>query len=374
MFSTAQTQSHTARTINLRRIWLKAHRWAALGFGWLLALVALAGAILVLAQPLDRWIHPQFFRAEQGAGSSSVAAANLETIREQLVAEFGAKASVTLRPPRVSGETLRAIIRGGHWSGTVYLNPATGQEQGRRGEHEGVVNLLFEFHSALLLEDAGKAVLAWIALAYLALLISGLVLWWPKRWVSALKIQVRKGLLRGVFDLHRTGGAVLGLLIAVSVATGAYMAWRPLSEAVTRLNGESPIKPPKISTEELNQAVHMPLDEMVARARAQFSQGQVGYIQIPAEADRPIRIRLRLADDPHPNGLTSVWLHPKTGAVLATHRWNELDPGARAFSFIYPLHTGELGGVALEAVTFLSGLALGLLGISGIWLWWRRRV
>lgn len=371
MISTEHSLSRTARAINMRRVWFKAHRWVALGVGWLLALVALAGAVLVVAQPLDRLIHPQLFKAENSRESP---AATLESIRRQLAAEFGAKAAFTLRPPRAPGETLRVIVRSEPWRGTLYLHPATGQEQGRRGEQEGFVNLLFEFHSALLLEDAGKAILAWIALTYLVLLITGVVLWWPKRWPPVLKIELRKGLLRGMFDLHRTGGAVLGLLIAVSVATGAYMAWRPLSAFVTTLSGASPVKPPKMPKEEPASAAAVSLDELVARARAQFANAPVGYIQLPAQAGGPVRIRLRLADDPHPNGLTSVWLHPKSGSVLAAHRWDELDPGTRAFSVIYPLHTGELGGVLLEAVTFIIGMALGMLGITGIWLWWRRRV
>ena len=81
---------------------------------------------------------------------------------------------------------------------------------------------------------------------------------------------------------------------------------------------------------------------------------------------------MRLADDPHPNGLTTVWLHPKSGQVLASNRWSDLDVGMRMTSVVFPLHTGELGGVWLEAATFLNGLALGTLGIAGIWLWWCR--
>jgi uncharacterized iron-regulated membrane protein len=357
----------------MRRIWLKAHRWLALGLGWLLALVALAGAILVVAQPLDRLTHPQLFKAEPSATGSSIAAPTLESIRNQLIATFGRTAGFTLRPPRAPDQSIWVIVRSKSWSGTVYLNPATGLEQGRRGEYEGVVNLLFKFHSALFLQDTGKMILAWIALSYLTLLISGLVLWWPKRWPPSLKIELRKGLLRGLFDMHRTGGAVLGLMIAISVATGAYMAWRPLSKFVTTLSGEKPVKPPKITLKESSKAAPVSLDELAARAQAQFPGDFIGYIQIPAESNRPVRIRMKLTDDPHPNGLTSIWLHPTTGAVLAVNRWNELDPGARAFSFVYPLHTGELGGVFLEAVIFISGLALGMLGISGIWLWWRRR-
>lgn len=361
------------RMINRRRLWLKAHRWIALSVGWLLALVGLIGALLIVAQPLDRWSHPQLFKVVPATMDAAHPAPTLESIREQLVTTFGDKASFTLRPPRAADQTMWVIVRGEPWSGTVYLNPATGKEQGRRGEYDGAVNLLFKFHSALLLQDTGKAILAWIALAYLFLFASGLVLWWPKRWPPSLKIELRKGSFRGLFDMHRIGGAVIGGLIALSVATGAYLAWRPFGEYVTTLSGAKAIKPPKIPKGDEGQAATMSLDDMVAQAQAVFPNDPVGYIQVPAEPTRPIRVRMRLADDPHPNGLTSVWLHPKTGAVLAAYRWNELDPGARALSFVYPLHTGELGGVVLEALTLIGGLALGSLGLTGIYVWWRRR-
>lgn len=40
---------------------------------------------------------------------------------------------------------------------------------------------------------------------------------------------------------------------------------------------------------------------------------------------------------------------------------------------IYPLHTGKLGGIVLEIVIALSRSVLAMLGVTGIWLWWRRR-
>lgn len=73
------------------------------------------------------------------------------------------------------------------------------------------------------------------------------------------------------------------------------------------------------------------------------------------------------------NANTVVWLHPLTGEVLMARRWDQLDPGAKAVAVVYPLHTGALGGMAWETVVFINGLALGTLGISGIWLWWKRR-
>ncbi len=62
---------------------------------------------------------------------------------------------------------------------------------------------------------------------------------------------------------------------------------------------------------------------------------------VAPRADKPVRFRMRLAEDPHPNGLTSVRFHPVTGTVFGMHRWDELDAGARANSYVYPLHTGS---------------------------------
>lgn len=352
----------------LRRLWLKFHRWTALSLGWLLALSGLLGALLTVAKPLDQWAHPELFvqatTAVPGAGPS------LEAVRRQLQHEFGPKASYTFRPPREPNDTMWVYVRG-PWEGTVFFNAAA-REVGRRGEHEGFYSLLFELHSSLLLGDTGKALLTTAALAYLFLLASGLVLWWPRRWPPSFKVHWRSGWLRATVDLHNLAGAVLGLAIAVSVATGAYMAWPPLRGFVTTLAGERPVVAPAVpSVPQAKGAAS--LDVLVSTAQAVFPGAMVGYVQVPAEPTKPVRIRFKLADDPHPNGLSSVWLHPGTGTTLGTQRWDRLDPGSRAISILYPLHAGTLGGPILTFIVGLLGLALSGLGATGLWLWWKRR-
>ncbi|MFG6413494.1 PepSY-associated TM helix domain-containing protein [Roseateles sp. DC23W] len=351
----------------MRRFWLKLHRWLALALGLPLIVVALLGSSLVVLKPLDRWLNAELF----GVPPAPTAPDLLERTRGQLQGEFGAGASFVLRPPREAGESLRATVRG-PWEGFVYFDPRDARELGRRGEREGLFNFVFELHSTLLMNDAGKPLLAVLALSYVVLLVGGLVLWWPKRWKKAFALALDRGLLRGLFDLHRSFGAMLGLLIAVPVATGAYMAWKPLPQAVTSLSGRAPLSPPKVTAVD-PAAPPATLDTLVETASALFGGAPVGFVALPAGSAKPVRVRLVLPDDPHPNGLTSVWLHPQTGTVLRADRWNELDPGSRANSVIYPLHTGELGGLVMETLNALLGLALVSLGVTGLCLWWLRR-
>ncbi len=356
---------------NFRSLWSRLHRWVALGLGWVLIVSGLTGAILVAARPPDRSLHPELFRARHPSDTTPPAI-DMEPIAQAMRSEFGSRASFTLRPPREAGDTLWVLVRG-PWNGTVYINPVTGQEQGRRGDTEGFVNTIFKLHSSLWSQDAGKAILAGVALAYLLLLTTGLILWWPRRWPPSWRIERNKGATRGLFDLHRVVGTSAGLFIMISVVTGAYMAWRPFGKAISAISDTPTTLPPLIAKEIQPQQPPLRLDGLIANAQARFPGTPIGYIHLPAQEDRPVRIRFILSDDPHPNGLSSVWLHPRRGEVLAVHRWNELDPGARAVAVIYPLHTGVLGGPLLEIVTALSGLLLVVLGISGIWLWWRRR-
>ena len=358
----------------LRAPWLRVHRWVALSVGWIVASVGVIGAVLVVGPPIDRWAHPALFRV---AGAPSTGSASLDAIRARVVAVTGDGVALTFRPPREPGDSLWVVARG-RSGGTWYFDPATGRSLGHRADGR-LLDVLFKLHSSLLLEDTGKAILACLALVYLAMLVTGLVLWWPRRWPPSWRIEWRGGTVRTLFDLHRSAGAAMGLLIAVSVATGAFMAWRPIGDALNFVVGDRKVVAPTLaktdaSTPQPGRSLPpASLDLLVERAQARFPNDRIGFVQVFAQPGRPVRIRFKLADDPHPNGLTSVWLDPQSGAVLRVDRWNELDLGAKAAAFLYPLHTGQLGGPALEAVAFLNGLALGTLAISGTWLWWRRR-
>ncbi len=345
--------------------WLRLHRWLGLGLGLVLALVAFTGASMILLEPLDQRLHRELF----AAATPGAPPASLDAVRQAVVRRHGPQAGFTLRPPRAPDETFQVRVSG-PWHGTMYLDPATARILGQRGEREGLFNFLFELHSALLLGENGKPLLAAIALSYLFLLATGLVLWWPRTWRQAWRMRFDGGTTRSLFDLHRVAGSLLGLLIAVSVASGAYMAWKPLSRFVTTVSGDAPTKPPAVAPV---PGAAASLQAMARTAQALFPQAAIGYIQLAPQPSAPVRFRMRLPGDPHPNGLTSVWFHPATAAVLAVHRWDELDAGTKGNSYIYPLHTGELGGVAHQALNAVSGFTLFGLGVTGGWLWWRRR-
>lgn len=346
-----------------RRLWLKVHRWLGLSLGAVLLVAALSGSAMLLAEPLDEALDRALFHVPD---ASSV---DYRAVVERLKAELGPDADITLRPPREEQESFQAHVRGS-WKGTVYLHPASGEIFGRRDEAEGVMGVLFALHSNLLAGETGRAALTLAAFAYLLMLVSGVCLWWPKRWHRALSIRWSAGAYRAVFDWHRVTGIVFAAVVLGAVASGAYMAWPPLARTVSILGDAAPAPPPAVTGGPPAAEV---VERVVARARAAFPDAVVGYVQVPARPDRPLRVRLRLPDDPHPNGLTSMWLHPDSGEHIRTDRWSELDPGTRAYAYVYPLHTGELWGLPWMILVFVAGVVLATHAVTGLLLWWRRR-
>jgi uncharacterized iron-regulated membrane protein len=345
----------------------RVHRWLGLSLGLVLMVSGATGTLLLVAKPLDRAWNAALFAAPSQQG----AAAPLQAVLDQLSTRYGS-AQYTVRLPQSPGQSLLVYVKAPHWEGQAFFDPHTASLLGERGEREGLYNLLFELHSNLLGGDRGKAVLALSAVAFCLMLVSGVVLWWPlarKRGWRALAVPWRGSRLAFWHGLHRTAGVVAGTWALLIVGSGAYMAWRPISHWVTQASGTSPMRPPAA------QPASAParLDLVIARAQAAVPDGRVVYLTLPSAPTQPVRVRLRRPDDPHPNGLTSVWLDPGSGNVLASVKWQDLDPGARAYAWIYPFHSAQWWGTAHAVMNGAAGLALLVFGVSGLGLWWSRR-
>ncbi len=370
---------------------LKVHRWIAFSAGILLVLNALTGVLMLAAEPLDEHLNTALHQVQPRA-----VALPLEQLRQALRTALPSQ-SLSLYPTQAANQAMEVLVRGeAGWEGRLWLDPYTGQETGRRARYGLNLEGLFELHSSLLWGKTGKAILGFVALSLLFMLVSGALLWWPARWRNAFTVVLNGPRLRALFDLHRVAGATLGLWVAVCVATGGLLAYRPALQWINQLAGAQTLEAPKLGgdgktkakegaaaaqasaapAEAAPTAPAVPaatLDQMLATAQAAVPGSRTGVISLAANAKQPIRIRQKAADDPHPNGLTSVWLHPQTGAILRLDPWRSLAPAERSLAWVYPLHSGKLFGALGTAFTAIGGLALLGFGISGTWLWWLRR-
>ena len=374
----AQERPYPASPPGVWQGWRRLHRWIGL----------VAGAVLLLCATTGLWLAiagPQETRRLSALCGEAHAGVTLQRLADAVAADKGPLQSLTLRLPDGERACVTAFVRTPAWQGELFLDPATGAVVARREQGQGLHGLIFELHGNLLLGDTGKAALALAGAAFAALLVSGTLMWWPLRWGQALRVRLRAGPRAALAGGHRAAGVLLGVVVLASAASGAYIAWRPLAVWVNALAGTPRQPPPALpvaaaEAPEVAQAgsavpgpaspALAPLDEL-ARAAAWPQAAQARLVDVGVAVGRPgpVRLRYRLAGDPHPNGQSYVWVDPRHAHVLRRQRWDRSDLGARLQGWLYAYHSGRLWGLPHTALLVLAGAALTWFVMSGPLLW-----
>jgi uncharacterized iron-regulated membrane protein len=168
---------------------------------------------------------------------------------------------------------------------------------------------------------------------------------------------------RFLFQVHMWIGLVLGLLLVLLGLSGSILVY---DDKVADL-----LDPPPAATA---VGAPLPLDRLIAAARAAApAQGQMQLVmpEGPGEA-ASVRIGQMSRMGPPPGGgrrprATEVFVDPVSGAVLGTR--TALQPGI--LTFAHQLHGNFLmGRDGRSKVVGPLGVAMLLLGLSGIVLWW----
>ena len=253
---------------------------------------------------------------------------------------------------------------------------------------------LYFFHCCVLDQGAlrhpiGKAITGACNLAFLILAVSGLYLWWPRKWRT-------KGLRRSIWFIRRPADAkardwnwhnVIGFwsapVLIVLTLTALPISYRWAGNLIFTLTGTPP--PPPTSAPAPTAAIPAPVaqaqplsaDSLIARAQKElpawtsltYRGGSTGAAPTPAT------MALRTADAWPRTALTTLSLDPFTGEILKTSSYANLNAAQRVRSWTRFLHTGEaLGalGQAVAALASLGGCVLVYTGFALAWHRWRR--
>ena len=109
----------------------------------------------------------------------------------------------------------------------VYSHPVTGEVIGDANREESWVNWMEELHVNILLGRSGRLWNGIGAAIMLALVITGMVLWWPgiRTWKRALLLDFRRGWKRINWDLHNVTGLWTLAFTLIWALTGMYFTW-----------------------------------------------------------------------------------------------------------------------------------------------------
>jgi uncharacterized iron-regulated membrane protein len=273
--------------------------------------------------------------------------------------------------------------RGGEhpWQLSVYSHPSTLQVIGAAEREESWVTWMEELHVNLLLGRSGRLWNGIGAATLLALVLTGMVLWWPgiRAWKRALLLDLQRGWKRINYDLHNVTGFWTLAFTLMWALTGMYFTWPWLF--TTPINKVSTIVTASYPAAEMRKLAQWPLKpevplDLMAILKESQEISPDGYLEgyFYGSGPKPIftvyMARARMGDY---SNTDFIYFDQRTGEHLYTwHRGKNQTLGDWLVWLVAPLHFGTSWGTGVKWAWFVLGLILPLLTITGFIMYWNR--
>jgi uncharacterized iron-regulated membrane protein len=373
-----------------RRLMFQIHMWVGLILGLLLALLGLSGSILVYDDAIGEFLAPVPHASAQGEAlplskivETARGAAGRGAMQIALAREPGDPVSVRVTQGRAEGRgegrrERRTPEGAGAQAGPprqqsatqIFIDPVSGAVLGsRKAQLPPILAFSHQLHGNFLMGREGRQFVGWLGVAMLALGVTGLVLWWPKRgqWKYAFLVrQTAKG-LRFHRELHAATGIWIFVVFMVVSFSGVVIAF-PNTFGLAgggQAGGGVTFNPregPEIAPVE--GGVAMGADEALAMARSAMPDAAPTSISLPVRPDRTVMVNM-LA---HGAVGATVYIDPWRAQVVAKR-----DPSENFLAWQRPLHQGSGLGAIWKALVFLSGLVPALFVVTGVIMWLKKR-
>lgn len=351
--------------------WL--HLWLGLISGIVVFIVSITGCILVFEQEIKSLSSP-WLHAEKQEGAQYLPPSTLYRSVEEA---FPGK---EIHSVWYHGEGKTA-----HFSlnsdSMVYVNPYTA-EVVAAVDHEDFFHFIDEGHRHLWLPlSIGRPIVGWGTFIFFLLLITGLVLWWPKRWnkrgvQQSFTIRWKSRFKRVNYDLHNVLGFYALIVAVVFAFTGLMMSFSWFSKSVYWLAGD--VVTPRVKAVSdtalaANTVMLQQVDKAWLKGMHEIGQRNTDavIVHFPDEATEAIYVCV----DMYMGAWRDVYLDQYSLQELPASQARLSDTNGANWlrRMNYGLHVGEVGGLSTKILYFVASLICASLPVTGFLVWWGKR-
>jgi len=349
------------------------HLWVGIILTLYMIVIGMTGSILVFRPELERLfgLKPwQGIRVKQPL-------ADIATVVENLRAAYPRYRMVSVTAPAESDATFVAVLEG-RGRIKVACGPIEGQVLGEFPRRRNWLDVVQELHQSLLIHPGSQGrMLNGVGAASLLLLnATGLVIWWPgiRNWKRALKVDFRRNWRRINFDLHSSAGFWTILIASFWAVSGIYFGWpRQIFLWVNSLSPVITARPPAITVTPESDASEPDLGLLVQQAYRMDPGTTLAGIAFPYGRSAPLGILMRRRDSPGFEYVDTVYFNPYSGEYISTWRYGvNRSLGDWIIWLQVPLHFGTYWGLGVKVVWAAAGLAIPLLAVTGLLMYWNR--
>lgn len=351
--------------MNIRTVCLKLHLWLGLAAGLVIAVVCLTGALLTFEGELTEAMHPERYRVE-ARGERLALDAALSRVRAAQPDAVIRGVTVHAEP----GRTLEMPIEGG---GVFYVDPYDGAVVERFDYRESGWHTVMALHRWLLGGDVGKLIVGVSVLAFLAISITGVWVWWPKSRAQLrerTRITTRRGWRRLNFDLHVALGIWAAVFLFAMAFTGLQWSFRWFNGAMYAVAGTTEIarEPPPAPQRGVDYAS---LDAVHAAAAAAVSS-PVYRIGLPRAPGAAFVVRVLPDDAANDYATELLYVDLYRAEVVGHKRAEDHQGGQRLRWWFHAIHFGTIAGWPTRVIWMVAALLGATFPITGALIWINR--
>lgn len=374
------------------------HLWLGLLSTIVIFIICLTGSIYALRIPFNDFKNRHLINASIPKNTNLLRIDEIETFFQDKGLEIR---SIVIPASKKKNLIISYIDKNTNSAGTGYFNPYTCQEV--RGTYDRNSDWFFQtllsLHRNLSLGQTGKQIVGASVLIFIFMLISGLVLWWPRSWKwrtlkTSLSVRWRVKSFQVIHGIHKVFGLYALLILLLMAITGLYITYPWMKNAIlVTLGGESILKKETPANDEVSDSFAVLLEEILQKEaekidtvnRATFPLAKVQEIAgkyldyhatttivMPDESNPRYTVRKINTNNIIGAKVNDAVTFDKKGEMRSLDRFKDKPLYRQFIEISLPLHTGEiigLAGIILYSLISLIGCSL---PITGFIIWWKK--
>ncbi|MCM1723011.1 PepSY-associated TM helix domain-containing protein [Bacteroides ovatus] len=398
----------------MKKIFRKIHLWLSVPFGLIITLVCFSGAMLVFENEANEWFRRDLYYVETVKESPLPMDKLLEKVATTLTDSVSVTGvSISSDPGRAYQVSLSKPRRA-----SLYVDQYTGEVKGK-SERSGFFMFMFRMHRWLL--DSmnpgnegifwGKMIVGVSTLLLVFVLISGIVIWWPrtrKALKNSLKITATKGWRRFWYDLHVAGGMYALIFLLAMALTGLTWSFPWYRTAFYKVFGvevqqraaqgheqksDAQKRDTKLAAHREKKREGNDVRKGERSRRPENNHSDMYLVTSPFVYWQEIYDKLRRQNPEYKqisisSGTASVSFNrfgnqrasdrysfnTDNGEFTETSLYQHQDKSGKIRGWIYSVHVGNWGGMFTRILTFIAALLGAALPLTGYYLWIKRLI
>lgn len=398
----------------MKNIFRKIHLWLSVPFGLIITLVCFSGAMLVFENEVNEWFRRDLYYVETVKESPLPMDKLLEKVATTLPDSVSVTGvSISSDPGRAYQVSLSKPRRA-----SLYVDQYTGEVKGK-SERSGFFMFMFRMHRWLL--DSmnpgnegifwGKMIVGVSTLLLVFVLISGIVIWWPrtrKALKNSLKITATKGWKRFWYDLHVAGGMYALIFLLAMALTGLTWSFPWYRTAFYKVFGvevqqraaqgheqksDAQKRDTKLAVHQEKKREGNEVRKGERSRRPENNHSDMYSVTSPFVYWQEIYDKLRRQNPEYKqisisSGTASVSFNrfgnqrasdrysfnTDNGEFTETSLYQHQDKSGKIRGWIYSVHVGNWGGMFTRILTFIAALLGAVLPLTGYYLWIKRLI